>query len=171
MAENRQYRSVNSKTLHELATKIRVEILKDVLDGRTRELGAKIIGIYNVPARDNEQLARAFQLYAQSIKFFREVPEIIAAPWVTAEWGIGDCDDKSRLIASLLKSFRIPVRLHYVTFDTGKKKLSHVWPEAQIQTDGPWVALESVQPWPMGRSALAMIQRKNFRHSSFFMEI
>jgi transglutaminase-like putative cysteine protease len=162
---------VNPENLASLAMMIRSQILNDVDDPRTRQLGALIVRKYDVPARDQESLARAVQLYAQSIKFFREFPEVIAAPWVTAEWGIGDCDDKSRMVAAVLKSFRMPVRLVYVTFikKEGKPPTSHVYPEVQL--GGKWRALETVQPWPIGKNAIELMDRKGYKYSSFTTEI
>jgi len=123
-----------------------------------------------VTARDQRGLARAVQLHAQKIKFFREYPEVIAAPWVTDNWGIGDCDDKSRMIAAIMKSFRIPVRLVFVTF---KKKagmtVSHVFPE--IQLGASWLPAESVQPWPLGKDPIEMLQRKGLPFTSFKVDI
>lgn len=139
-------------------------------DPRTRDLGARIVRKYNVTARDLRAFARAVQLHAQSIKFFREFPEVIAAPWITDEWGIGDCDDKSRMIAAVVKSFRIPVRLVFVTF--AKKpgfNVSHVFPE--IELDGKWLPAESVQPWPLGKDPLEMLKRKGTAYSSFKVDI
>lgn len=164
--------TTNPANLRQLADQIRQHILSDVEDARLRELAAHIIEKYKVPERSPRQLARAFQLYSQNdIKFFREFPEVNAAPWITAKWRIGDCDDKARLIAALLKSFRIPVRLAFVTFtgpDGGTK--SHVWPEyGDVNVDGQptWFALESVRPWPLGKSPLDVIRAKGFRHNHF----
>jgi hypothetical protein len=137
---------------------------------------------YNVAARDQRGLTRAVQLHAQKIKFFREFPEVIAAPWITDEWGIGDCDDKSRMIASVLKSFRIPVRLVFVTF---KKKagmtVSHVYPEVFLGASAggdsssgsstKWLAVESVQPWPLGKDPIEMLARKGLPFTSFKVDI
>lgn len=161
---------MNHPDLSSLAAEIRKQILSDVEDPRTRQLGARIVRKYNVEARDQKSLARAVQLYAQSIKFFREFPEVIVAPWVTADWGIGDCDDKSRLIAAVLKSFRMPVRLVFVTFRKGDKPpVSHVFPE--VQFDKQWLPLESVQPWPMGKDPIAMLEAKGWQHTLFRLDI
>jgi hypothetical protein len=174
------------KNLRELAELIRLNILKDVEDARLRELGAYIIQKYKVPSRSPRQLSRAFQLFSQNeIKFFREFPEINAAPWITAKWKIGDCDDKARLIAALLKSFRIPVRLTYMTFVKPKennteidKTISHVWPEVLLAEDDTnprsqqkWYALESVKLWPIGKSALDAVKAKKLKFSTFTMYI
>lgn len=159
----------NPKTIPELVRQIREHILRDVEDARMRELAAHVINTMKVPQRSPRLLARAFQLFSQKqVQFFREYPEFNAAPWITAKWRIGDCDDKSRLIAALLKSFRIPVRLAVVTFEPSNapgKMLSHVWPEAFV--DGKWEALESVREWPMGKSALDAIRAKGLKHTHF----
>lgn len=176
----------NPKNLRALAEQISAKIQDDVADARLRELGAYIIKKFNVPSRSPRQLSRAFQLFSQNyVKFFREFPEVNAAPWVTAKWGIGDCDDKSRLIAALLKSFRIPARLTYMTFVRPKKTatdpdefLSHVWPEVLLADDESdpkspqqWYALESVRPWPLGKSALDAIKAKKLKYSTFSLDV
>ena len=119
---------------------------------------ARFLEAYDVPERDPAALARAVQRYAQThIRFMREDPERFASALRTLEWGFGDCDDKSIFIATVLASFRVPVRLVFIRYayrkrDGTVKRVSHVYPEAQI--DGQWVALESVHPWPMGKSPL-----------------
>jgi transglutaminase-like putative cysteine protease len=161
---------MDPKDLYSLASEIRKAILNDVEDPRTRQLGARIVSKYNVPARDQRALVRAVQLHAQAIKFFREYPEIIAAPWVTDDWGIGDCDDKSRMIAAVVKAFRIPVRLVFVTFTkkTGAR-VSHVYPEVQLGSN--WLPVESVQPWPLGKDPVDMLKAKGLTYSLFKVDI
>ena len=82
----------------------------------------------------------------------RERPERFAGPLRTILWGFGDCDDKSTLIASILRSFRVPVRLKFIRFTYKKngevKKISHVYP--QFKYKGKWLALESVHKWDVG---------------------
>lgn len=163
----------NPANLQALALQIRNHIHNDVLDARLRALGASIIRKYNVPARAPFELARAVLLSAQKIKFFREYPEVNAAPWITAQWNIGDCDDKARYIAALLLQFRVPVRLAFVSFRRGLKggAMAHVWPEAKVGPGGSWVAMESVRPWPMGKSALDIIKRKRWPYKIFRVAI
>lgn len=121
---------------------------------------------YRVPERDPAALARAVQRYAQEhIKFMRERPERFASPLRTIEWGFGDCDDKSIFIATVLRSFRIPVRLAFIRYvqrkrDGTPQRISHVYP--QVQLDGKWVALESVHPWPMGKDPNTEALRKGY---------
>lgn len=160
------------RNLEALADEIRKRIWQDCEDPRLRELAAHIIRKYDVKSRDPRTLARAFQQFAQQqVSFFREFPEINAAPWVTAAWKLGDCDDKSRLIAALAKSFRIPVRLVFITFRSPKRPgpVSHVWPEVDVGQG--WEALESVQPWPMGKSALDLVKLKQLPYKAFTKDI
>lgn len=120
------------------------------------EWAADFLRAYSVPERDPAALARAVQLYAQQhIRFMREDPERFASPLRTIQWGFGDCDDKSIFIATVLNSFRVPTRLVFIRYvkpqmDGTTKRVSHVYPEAHI--NGQWLALESVHPWPMGKS-------------------
>jgi len=128
---------------------------------------ADFIRAYQIPERDNAAFARALQQYAQEhIQFFRERPERFASPLRTLQWGIGDCDDKSIFIATVLRSFRIPVRLRFIRYrkqllDGTRKTISHVYPQAQL--DGQWVTLESVHPWPMGKDPEQEALRKGYR--------
>lgn len=121
---------------------------------------------YKVPERDPAALARAVQRYAQEhIRFFRERPERFASPLRSIEWGFGDCDDKSIFIATVLRSFRVPVRLAFVRYvkrnlDGTTKRISHVYPQANL--GGKWVALESVHPWPAGKDPAVEARRKGF---------
>ena len=125
------------------------------------DFAAKIIHELNIPERDNLALARGFQKYVQqNIKFFREYPERFASPLRTIEWGIGDCDDKTILLASLLRSFRLPVRLKFIRFISPKtkKRVSHVYP--QVGIDGIWLTLETVQQWPIGKDGQDFLAKK-----------
>jgi len=131
------------------------------------EWAADFFRDYKVPERDNAAMARAVQQYAQEhIAFRRELPERFASPMRTIQWGFGDCDDKSILIATVLRSFRVPVRLAFMRYEKPRldgtvQRISHVYPEVQL--DGRWVALESVHPWPMGKNPAEEALRKGFK--------
>ncbi len=127
------------------------------------EWAADFLRAYQVPERDPAALARAIQLYAQQhIKFFRERPERFVSPMRTIQWGFGDCDDKTIVIATVLRSFRIPVRLAFIRFaKQGGGTVSHVYPEVRI--NDRWVALESVHPWEMGESPYDKAVAKGLR--------
>jgi len=124
------------------------------------EWAARFLRGYKVPERNERAFARAIQLYAQQhVLFFRERPERFVRAARTIDWGIGDCDDKSILIATILRSFRIPVRLAFIRFKSQSgKNISHVYPEAYL--DGRWEALESVHHWELGDSPYTRAMRK-----------
>ena len=66
-------------------------------------------------------------------------------------------------IATVLRSFRIPVRAKFIRFrspqpDGAVKLVAHVFPEVQL--NGRWEALESVHPWPLGKSPEAKAKAK-----------
>ncbi len=124
-----------------------------------------IIDAYKVPANDPVALAKATQEYAQThIRFFRESPERWQSPKRTLIWRIGDCDDKTILVACIIRSFRIPVRLVFVRFSklnpkTKKMvKQSHVFPCAYV--GGKWVALESVRKVSFGANPITMLKER-----------
>lgn len=123
-------------------------------DPRLIDFASKLIKGYKVPERDEISLARAIQVFSQNkIKYFRERPERFASPIRTIKWRLGDCDDKSILIAAFLRSFRIPVKLKFIKYqvkqlDGTLKKISHVYPLAFL--NNKWTAIESVHKWALG---------------------
>ena len=127
------------------------------------EFAAKLIKLNNVPARDEKSLVRYIQLFAQKhIKFFREFPERWQSPLQTLALGIGDCDDKTILVASLLRTFRIPVQLVFLRFRMdGKKPYSHVYPRTKI--NNKWLAVETVRDeFKLGDDPELMARNKGF---------
>lgn len=123
---------------------------------------ARLIEVAQVPARDPQKLARAIQLFSQKyVKFFRERPERFQSPLRTIVWGLGDCDDKSILIASALRTFRIPTRVKFLRIRLSPTRiLGHVYPLAYIS--GKWVPLESVREYPWGYDPEAKAKAKGF---------
>jgi transglutaminase-like putative cysteine protease len=75
------------------------------------------------------------------------------SPWRTWEFGGGDCDDHSGLIAALLSSIGVPVRLR-VTAPTKISDWGHIYPVAGLPKETPkkWFAVDTTLP---GRTRLA----------------
>jgi transglutaminase-like putative cysteine protease len=121
---------------------------------------ARLIQNQNIEARDVVRLARAFQRFAQDrVRYFREFPERWQSPIRTIIWGIGDCDDKTILISSGLRGFRVPMRAKFVRLRTQDgRRVSHVYPQAKL--NGQWTSLESVRPVPLGFDFEAHARRK-----------
>jgi transglutaminase-like putative cysteine protease len=73
--------------------------------------------------------------------------ETLHTPEKLLEYGQGDCDDKSTLLATLLETLGHPTRFVAVGFRPGR--FDHVYVETKI---GPrWIGLESTEPWPPGK--------------------
>jgi len=126
---------------------------------------AKLIKKYNVPERNDKALVQAVLSYAQdNIKFFRERPERFASPIRTVLMGIGDCDDKTIFIATALRTFRIPVRLVFLRFQSPEteKWVSHVYPQCKL--DNKWISLESVHKWEMGADPAEKFKAKGIKY-------
>jgi len=103
----------------------------------------------NLPQKDFAGEINALFLYVQnSIRYVRDVNgiETVQTPIKTLEYGQGDCDDKSVLLATLLESLGHPTRFFAVGFRKGR--ISHVLLECDL--NGQWIALETTEPVPFG---------------------
>jgi transglutaminase-like putative cysteine protease len=72
--------------------------------------------------------------------------ELVQTPEKTLEFGAGDCDDKSTLLAALLLSIGHPARFVAVGFDGDP--FSHVLVESKIADS--WVPCETIVPVALG---------------------
>jgi len=103
----------------------------------------------NIPQKAVEQEANAlFQFVQKHIRYVRD-PHLIEAlqtPAATLQLKSGDCDDKTILLASLLLSIGIPVKLIVGGFEKGR--YTHVWLRAKIKNH--WVAMDPTEPFGMG---------------------
>lgn len=72
--------------------------------------------------------------------------ETLSTPDKTLEYQIGDCDDQSVLVASLLESIGHPTRFVAVSFIPSN--FSHVLTETLI--GNKWVAVETTENVPFG---------------------
>lgn len=114
-----------------------------------------------------QDLVRALQRYVQKkIAYLREHPETYVHPARTLEWEAGDCDDQASLLASLLRSVKVPARLTFAYWATGPTRRGHVWAEAWIPypkgygQKGRWVPAETIRAVPLGWDPLAAIRRQ-----------
>lgn len=74
--------------------------------------------------------------------------ETLQSPVKTLEFGQGDCDDKSTLLASLLQSIGYQTRFHALGVNGGK--LCHVIVEVKNPYNQNWVALDATENHPAG---------------------
>ncbi len=112
-----------------------------------RELALSLIR--SLPQKDYVGEARALHNYVKnSIRYVRDIAdtEVLQTPLKTLEYGQGDCDDKSTLLAAMLESIGHTTRFHAMGFTKGS--VSHVTVEDLL--NGRWVALETTEPVGMG---------------------
>lgn len=148
-------------------------VLEDTGHPALRVCLADIVRHYDVPTRDPRALARAVQDYvARTIVYMREAPELFVSAPRTLEMGIADCDDQARLVAALLRSAQVPVRLAFAGWCRpeecdGEPGLQHVWAEAWVppalEKEPRWVALETVRRVPFGWSCAPYYTGLGFR--------
>ncbi len=149
------------------------------------EFCARLIKIEGIAARDEVALARCFQRLSQErVKYFKELPERWQSPLRTLSWRIGDCDDKTFLVACCCRSFRIPVRLKFLRLVLPKgtmvrepggtmraltkdRKLSHIYPQALLR--GKPTTLESVKAYPLGFDPEVLAQRKGIKYTAEYI--
>ena len=72
--------------------------------------------------------------------------ETVQSPDKTLEFGAGDCDDKSVLLAALLESIGHPTRFVAIGFEPGL--YSHVYVETKIGAS--WIPLETTENVEVG---------------------
>lgn len=83
-----------------------------------------------------------------NIRYLRDIRgvETLQTPDKTLEFGQGDCDDKSTLLAALLESIGHPSR--FVAIGFAPDTYQHVYAETKI--GDKWVSLETTEPVEMG---------------------
>lgn len=100
------------------------------------------------PKAYRAEVTRIADFVRDQIRYTRDVRDVETLHWptVTLDQGLGDCDDKVTLLASLLESVGHPTR--FVAIGLGGGPLSHVYLETRI---GPrWVGIDPTENWPSG---------------------
>lgn len=117
------------------------------------ELAAGIVR--SLPAYDDLATTRAIgEWVGSNVRFTSDVVDaetLHAAPDIL-RLRIGDCDDFTILICSLLETVGIPTRIITVsTYNEDPSQFSHVYPEAQV--NGEWIAVDYARRNPaLGRT-------------------
>lgn len=112
-----------------------------------RQLAFSIVR--GIPNKDFRGEVEAVQKWVRkNIRYTRDINgvETVATPDKTLEFGQGDCDDQSVLVATLLESIGFPTRFKAIGLSPGF--YSHVFPEAEI--NGQWVSVETTLNVPLG---------------------
>jgi transglutaminase-like putative cysteine protease len=124
----RLMRRIVLDSLKEPAQKVRELALSLVKDRPQRRSYPEVVALH--------------QFVRDGIRYVKDpVPfELLQTPQKTLEYGQGDCDDKSILLAALLQSIGHPARFVSVGFKGGP--LSHVLVDTRIRDK--WIPLETI---------------------------
>jgi len=82
--------------------------------------------------------------------------ELVRTPRAVLEMRVGDCDDKSILLAALLRCIGRPARFVAVQM-RGQCCFSHVYVETPMSNR--WICLETIKPVPAGWAPSGVIKR------------
>ena len=105
--------------------------------------------IAQIPQKDYRAEIHALTDYVKNnVRYTRDVAgvETLQTPTKTLEFGQGDCDDKSTLLAAMLESIGHKCRFRAVGMRKGN--FCHVFPE--VQYAGQWLSLETTEPVAVG---------------------
>lgn len=119
-------------------------------DPGINELACRLVR--ELPQYDKVGELRALHAFVRDcIRYTSDIAEVetLRTPRATLELGVGDCDDKSTLLATLLETIGRKTRFAAVGFsDTGPHV--HVLVEVRAGKSGRWVPLETIKPVEAG---------------------
>lgn len=113
-------------------------------DPGIRQLACELVR--ELPQGDSSAEVRALQSFVRDhIRYTNDIAgvETLQTPRVTLESGVGDCDDKSLLLSSLLSSIGRPNRFVAIGLNGGP--LSHVTVEVRLGARQNWYMLETIK--------------------------
>lgn len=117
-------------------------------DPGVRELAASLVS--SLPQYDRLGEVKALHAFVRdSIRYTNDPvnTELVQTPVATLQMGVGDCDDKATLLATLLESIGRPARYRAVAIGPSND-LSHVLTETRLGKG--WLPLETIEPVPVG---------------------
>lgn len=106
--------------------------------------------VFMTPAKDEFAEADAvFQYVRDTIRYTRDVygVETLSTPDKTLQTRVGDCDDKTTLLATMLECVGFPTRF-VVTGYEQPGCFQHVYLQVWIQ--GQWIDADSTEPYELG---------------------
>jgi len=129
-----------------------------------RELASRLVR--DIPQYDSAGEVRAIHAFVRDfIRYTGDIRKVetLQTPRYTLESGVGDCDDKSTLLAALLESIGRATRFVAVGFGDGAGH-SHVLVEVRAGRAGRWVPLETIKPVEAGWGP-ANVKRRMVAHN------
>jgi len=128
-------------------------------DPGIRQVAASLVR--DLPQYDTVGEVRALHAFVRdAIRYTNDMRgiELLQTPKATLEMGVGDCDDKSTLLAALLESIGRPARFVAVAMKPSTD-FSHVYVETRLGHAGRWTALETIKPVSVGWSPANVVKR------------
>jgi transglutaminase-like putative cysteine protease len=119
-------------------------------DPGVRELAAQLVR--TLPQGDTTASVKALHAFVRDcIRYTADIDmvETLQTPRATLELGIGDCDDKSLLLASMLGAIGIRSRFIAVGFGA-VERYTHVLVQVRLGSEGKWYYLETIKNVPAG---------------------
>lgn len=140
-----------NETLRRMGEAVKIDKAKPMDWYAIRRLALSLVA--GLPPKDYVNEARRLHEYVRDrIRYVKDPDdrELVQSPTATLAIGQGDCDDKSVLLAALLKSIGHPARFKAIAVD-GDPRFCHVYVETKLGNS--WVACETTEPWPLGAYA------------------
>lgn len=124
-------------------------------DFYVRQAAIDILLHAKVPAKAYlEEINTLFRWVQRNIRYTKDPYrlELLTSARRILQLGIGDCDDMTVLLSSMLESIGHPVRLVVAGYRPDYPRLfSHVYLEVFYK--GRWIVLDATMPYPMGWEA------------------
>lgn len=118
------------------------------IDPALRQAATSIV--FLTPERDElSEVEALFTWVQQNVRYVRDVLEVetLMTPDKTLASRLGDCDDQSTLLATLLESVGYPTRFVAAGY-TDPANVDHVYLQAFVR--GDWIDMDPTEPQPMG---------------------
>ena len=125
--------------------KIMADFARAAVRNPAQTIRQRAISLFSgIPPRQFTSEIRALQAFVRDqIRYMRDPygVELVQTPEKTLELGVGDCDDKSTLLAALLMASGHPSQFVAIGFDAGGP-FSHVLVETKV--GNRWLPLETI---------------------------
>ena len=151
--------SVSVRDINERIDYLINEINRGKRDENIRKIAADVLsrkedGEWVVPIRDGSAEAKAlFDYVRNTVRYTRDPHnvELYQTAQRSVELGIGDCDDMTILLGSLLQVAGLPIRIRVIGLK-GQKTFSHVYLTVGLPVGNPrsWMPLDASRPEEAG---------------------
>lgn len=168
--------AVKSDDIDDRISYLEMEINEGKRLKRIRQIAGEILtakdesGQWQIPERDwKGELAGAFNYVRNSVRYTRDIHdvELFQKADRTLELGIGDCDDLTILLGSILGNIGFPLIIRIIS--TEGPVFHHVYLMAGIPPENPteWVALDASQGEGIGWEVAGIVKKQDYEVSTF----